>query len=281
MLRTFLLLSVLFLFVGATVKKIGDVPDDLKEISGWDFLNDSTIVAHNDSGNEAKLYVLNLDGSVRHKCDIKNTTNVDFEDISCDDKGNIYLGDFGNNLNMRKDLVIYKIKAAKVNNNEDIEPKKIHFSYSEQTEFPPKKSELNFDCEAMAYHNDSLFLFTKCRTEPFDGKCMVYKIPTKPGSYVLKRKTYFIVEKRDWYRDAVTAADIRNNELFLLTYNRVIKYTFENNKPKYVEHQTLLPISQKESLCIHEKTGVLFVADEKTKFIGGNIYTIDFTKKKK
>lgn len=281
MLRILFFISVLFLFVGATIKKIGDVPDDLKEISGWDFMNDTTIVAHNDSGNDAELYILNLDGSIRYKCELKNTTNVDFEDISCDDKGNIYLADIGNNLNMRKDLVIYKIKAAKINNNKDVEPKKIHFSYSEQKEFPPKKSELYYDCEAIAYHNDSLLLFTKCRTEPFDGKCMVYKVPTKPGSYNLKRKTYFIVEKRDWYRDAITAADLKGNDLYLLTYNRVIKYSLENNKPKYVKHQTILPISQKESLCIHEDTGVLYIADEKTKFVGGKIYTLDFTKKKK
>jgi hypothetical protein len=43
----------------------------------------------------------------------------------------------------------------------------------------------------------------------------------------------------------------------------------------------MLPISQKESLCVHKRTGVVFVADEKTKIIGGNMYTVDFRSKKK
>ncbi len=270
-----------FLFLGATVKKIGDVPEELKEISGWDFLNDSTIVAHNDSGNEAKLYVLNLDGSIRHKCELKDTKNTDFEDITCDDSGFVYLGDFGNNSNDRKNLVIYKINAKKIADNKDVEPKKIHIAFKEQTAFPPNESDFHYDCEAMAWKNDSLYLFTKCRSVPFDGKCMIYQFPTKPGNYKLKKKHYIVVGKRDMYRDAITAADFHENYLYLLTYNRVIRYTFADNKPKFKDHQLMLPISQKESLCVHKNTSVVFVADEKTKFIGGKIYTVDFRTKKK
>ena len=93
------------------VERKGHLPETLKEISGGVFVNDTTLIAHNDSGNEPFLYVVNLDGSIRHKALLTGSGNIDFEDITTDNKGNIYLGDFGNNANTRRDLTIWKIKT--------------------------------------------------------------------------------------------------------------------------------------------------------------------------
>lgn len=278
--KAVLILAPLFL-VAATMQKTTRLPKDLKEISGWVFANDSTLIAHNDGGNDPKIFVLNLDGSIRHKITVTNAENTDWEDIAIDHKGHLYLGDFGNNNNTRTNLRILKVNLKKVLDNQDVEAKYIDFSYPEQTDFPPKLSEKYFDCEAMSYYNDSLYLFTKCRTEPFDGKCYVYTLPTKPGTHKAKKKYYMILGRRDWFRDAATSAEICNNKLYLLTYNRVIIHSFENGRAKYESHQTLLPITQKEAIAVHSD-GKIYVADERQKIVGGgNMYIIKPAKKKK
>lgn len=274
-----LFLASIFL-VSAAVPKTTRLSKDLKEISGWVFANDTTLIAHNDGGNDPKLFVLNLDGTIRHKVAILNAENIDFEDIALDQKGNLYVGDFGNNKNQRTDLRILKVSLKKVLDNENVEAKFIAFSYPEQTEFPPKLDQRYFDCEAMSFYNDSLYLFTKCRTEPFDGKCYVYTLPTKPGTYEATKKYYMVIGKRDWFRDAVTAADIHDGKLYILTYNRFIIHTFENGRPKYESHQTMVPITQKEALAVHS-SGKIYIADERQKLVGGgNMYVVKPTEKK-
>ncbi len=277
-----LLLFIPLFLLAATVQKTNRLPKDLKEISGWVFVDDSTLIAHNDGGNDPKIFVLNLDGSIRHKITVTNAENTDWEDIATDHKGYLYLGDFGNNNNTRTNLRILKVSLKKVLDNQDVEAKYIDFSYPEQTDFPPKLSEKYFDCEAMSYYNDSLYLFTKCRTEPFDGRCYVYTLPTKPGAYKAKKKYYMVIGKRDWFRDAATSAAIWKDKLYLLTYNRIIIHTFENGRAKYESHQTLLPITQKEAIAVHSN-GKVYVADERQKIVGGgNMYIIkQETKKKK
>lgn len=273
--RLVLFITIALTGLSWTFSESRDLSRDLEEISGWVFVNDSTLIAHNDGGHEAKLFVLNLDGSIRHKVLLTNVTNIDFEDITYDGNAYLYLGDFGNNRNRRQDLAIYKIAVAPVLQNEDTEGRKIAFSYPEQTAFPPTHAEMYYDCEAMAYYHDSLYLFTKNRTSPFDGKCMVYKLPVKPGTYEAKKDTYLVIGKRDWYRDAVTAADIRNDKLYLLTYNRVIVHSFHHGKAKYLAHHTFNPITQKEALAVSPDNRI-YVADEHHKLLGGgHVYVLN------
>jgi hypothetical protein len=272
--RKALLLFIPMFLVASTTQKTTSLPKDLKEISGWVFADDSTLIAHNDGGNDPEIFVLNLDGSIRHRVSVTNAENEDWEDIALDQKGHLYIGDFGNNNNTRKDLRVLKVSLKKVLDNQDVEAKFIEFSYPEQKEFPPNLTEKYFDCEAMSFYNDSLYLFTKCRSEPFDGKCYVYTLPTKPGTYKAQKKYYVVIGKRDWFRDAATSAAIQNGKLYLLTYNRVIIHTFENGRAKYESHQTMLPITQKEAIAVHSN-GKIYIGDERQKLVGGgNMYII-------
>jgi len=283
MLRLLLFASVFVIVSAGIVERKGNLSKELKEISGWVFVDDTTLVAHNDSGNDPILYVLNIDGSIRHRCTISGTINVDFEDITTDGKGNLFVGDIGNNNNTRKDLVIYKVKTKDVLNNESVTAKAIHFSYSDQKDFPPDAANRYYDAEALAYYKDSLYIFTKCRNEPFDGKCMIYQVPTTPGTYELKRKTYLKIGKQGWLRDAVTAADIRKNELYLLTYSKILIYTLgEDRKGTFKTQVSISPLSQKESLAVR-KNKKIYVTDERQKVIGGGtifVVTPEKTKKK-
>ncbi len=266
--------SLIFI-LASSVKVTGDLPKSLKEISGWVFVNDSTLIAHNDSGNDAKIFVIKPSGKILHECMLKDVNNVDFEAITYDGKSHVYLGDIGNNDNTRKNLVVYKLKLDKLLIDDEITPKKIFFSYPEQKQFPPKPSERYYDAEALAYRKDSLYIITKCRTQPFDGNAQVYVLPTTAGTYLAKKKTTIKIGKRDVLRDAVTSAEFFNHHLYVITYNRLIIYSLKKGLPVFKKQIPLFPITQKEALAVN-KNGLVYLADERNKLLGGGlIYTVN------
>jgi len=251
-----------------SIKRAGSVSEELSEISGWVFVNDSTLIAHNDGGNAPLLYVLNLDGTIRHTARIDNVKNIDFEDIATDGKGFLYLADIGNNENKRTDLAIHKIRTAGVLSDSVVNASTIFLSYAGQTAFPPQAKQLYFDSEALTYYNDSLWIFTKCRTRPFDGKSMIYSVPTTPGTYSLTSRSFIETGKKTWLLDGITAAEMHNDDLFLLTYNRLMICSFKGGKAVLKTTIPMAPISQKESVAVR-KDGTIYVVDERQKLIGG------------
>lgn len=252
---------------------------ELSEISGIDFLNDSTIVAINDGGNEPLLYLLNLEGKVQSVVKVDNAKNQDWEDITIDDTY-VYIGDIGNNLNNRKDLAIYKVKIQDINEKKNVQAEKITFNYKEQTEFPPARNAKFFDAEALAVDNDTLYLFTKNRARPTDGNCLVYKIPTAPGDYTVSKVAEIFIGKGGFWSDALTAADIVDGEFFLMTYNRVVIKKLVDGEFVGDENINFKTYSQKESLVVKTKMEI-YVADEKQIMLGGpRLYHIEVNDKR-
>lgn len=273
-------LSVYFSSIAQKIQKIARLPEIISESSGLIFYNDSLFITHNDSGDKPILYFVNLKGKLIHKVIVNNANNVDWEDITKDDKGNIYIADIGNNSNQRKDLKIYKIKSHNLLNVNSLNAEIIEVSYNEQTDFPPKDEALNFDAEGLAYHNDSLWIITKCRSIPFEGNAYIYKFPTKAGKYNLKRKSHLFIGKEGFIKDAVTSLDIYNNKVYLLTYNRILIYAIIENKLSFENQYYIKPYSQKEALIVKNKNEI-YLTDESTKILGGGyLYklTLDATK---
>ena len=88
---------------------LADLPKHLKEVSGNETIRNSNLIwMLNDGGNESKIYAVSEQGKIKREVYIKNK-NHDWEDLTSDEKGNIYIGDFGNNLSKRKNLTILKI----------------------------------------------------------------------------------------------------------------------------------------------------------------------------
>lgn len=269
---------ILLVFMGATLKKVAVLPKELHEISGLTFVNDTILACHNDSGDSAIVYLISTKGKIQNKVTLSGVKNLDFEDITSDGNGTIYLADIGNNANMRKDLVIYKFSTKNLTTTKTVTPSKIRFSYPEQHAFPPAKNMMYYDAECIGYYKDSLYIFTKCRTEPFEGTSKVYSLPCTPGTYKAKLLYGIKIGKRDWYRDAVTGGDFYKDELYLLTYNRIIHYSIKNRRAKY-EDQEGLSLSQKEALTV-ARNGLIYIADEHHKLLGGgNLYTLKWDKK--
>jgi hypothetical protein len=160
--------------------------DSLKEASGLIWF-DNLLWTHNDD-HDKTLYGLDTLGQIKKKTVLENTINHDWEEIS-QDSIHIYVGDFGNNYSgNRKDLQILKIKKESFLNKKPV-IETISFTYSDQTDFSPKKANTtNFDCEAFIVTKDSIYLFTK---QWKSSKTSIYVLPNQSGNHVAHLKETF------------------------------------------------------------------------------------------
>lgn len=251
---------------------------DLKEISGLEYLSKSkTLWALEDSGNRNKIYRIGEDGKSKDEIVITNIANRDWEELTSDAEDNLYIGDFGNNDNDRKDLAIYKVDKASLSGKTAEATSKIAFYYPDQTEFPPKKSNRIYDCEAFFEHKGNFYLFTKNRSAKFDGKFNIYRIPNKQGNH--KAELLGSLSTCDVYKKcAVTAADISpdGTKAALLTGGNVFVITnFKNGNfaKGTMTRYDLGHVSQKEGLTFTDDD-TLLIADEREKKTGGRLYKI-------
>lgn len=247
-------------------------PKTLHEISGITMLSNNRLYAINDSGNENILFCLNAKGEVLQKIKIPETKNIDWEDLAYDKEDNIYIGDFGNNRNSRKDLCIYKISGILSNS---ISVSKIEFAYEDQKEFPPKKKKLNFDVEAFIYLENSLYLFTKNRIKKGKGITKLYKIPTTSGQHIAKLIGEYKICKNN--SDCfITGAAInkKNDKIVLLTHDKVFllrDFKGDNLWTGNIQKIKLHHNSQKEGICF-KNDSTLFITDEKTGHKKASLY---------
>ena len=256
------------------LKTLGKLPEKLRESSGLIYENANSLWTHNDGGNSTELYNIDSTGKIIRKIKVKGTKNYDWEACFLSEKGHLYIGDIGNNLNTRKHLKIYRIKFSKLLNGEDYSTKKIEFKYKGQDEFPPKKDKRYYDCEAFVVANDSIYLITKNRTSSFDGKIKIYGMKAKPGEHTARHiKTYRTKGKNMLYW-WVTDATLVGNDLILLSSNKLfcIKDFIKSpskRHPFYI--YKLSNFSQKEGLCT-DKNGHIYITDERFGPLGGKLY---------
>ncbi|WP_242923308.1 hypothetical protein [Pontibacter liquoris] len=160
------------------VTKIGRLDRRIAESSGLAAASDSTFWTHGDGGTANALYLVNLKGELLQTVPLP-VVNQDWEELMSDKKGNLYIGDFGNNANTRRNLQVYRVlpETGTVTDT-------IHFSYADQAAFPPPRECRNFDAEASFYAHDSLYLFTKSRAL-WQRQTTRYSLPAKAGRYAL------------------------------------------------------------------------------------------------
>jgi len=197
--------------------EIADVEDDL-----W---------THGDGGNTAKLYRVTQQGDLLQTLDLAPLTNIDWEDLARDETGHLYLGDFGNNQNKRRNLAIYRLDGPDFRQVDTI-----HFRYPDQHEFPPKKARRNFDCEAFFFLQDSLHLFTKNRGE--GNWVKEYVLPARPGRFTARLADS--IQLKTW----VTSADISpdGRTVALLGYGHVYLIARQPGQKLFDGVKSCLPI---------------------------------------
>jgi hypothetical protein len=229
----------------------------------------------NDGGNSPKIYGVSKKGNIKKvlKIDAKNN---DWEELASDKEGNLYIGDFGNNDNKRKDLAILKVAHKDLMNSESVSVERIQFYYPNQKKFPPTKKQLFFDAESFFYFNNAFYIFTKSRVKNEYGKTSLYKIPATLGTH----EAVFISEFNhcNALKCWITSADISNDGTNVVLLSHTAALIFSNFKGDdfFSGNLTEIPFkkySQKEGICFKNET-TLYITDEKAHGAGGNLYEL-------
>ncbi|MEM8525133.1 MAG: hypothetical protein AAGG68_10835 [Bacteroidota bacterium] len=251
-------------------KKKVKLPDVIYEASGLYAANPDSLYWLNDSGNPAEIYLTNAKGELLNTIKLP-LRNKDWEDLTHDNQGNLYIGEFGNNGNERRDLKIYIYNL----NTQAIDS--ITYAYPDQTQFPPAVENRNFDMEGFFWHRDRLHLFSKNKFRKGNYYTKHYTLPATPGPQNLQLRDSILLKKR-----VVTAAAISpdGQAVALLAYNFGViptakvsvfllqDYEGDNYFSGILSKQKLCilsPIHQYEALDFLDNQYVL-VASEKAKF---------------
>lgn len=217
------------------ITKTGRMPTCINENSGlakaWQEDYYWTI---NDSGGNTELYMINPKGRVFDTLLVNDSKNIDWEDLAKDDKGNIYVGDFGNNGQNRKDLTIYKFRNGKT--------EKITFHYADQDHFPAKDKV--FDCEAFFWYGGKLYLFSKDWSRKHQTQ--LYSLPDKAGDYAL------LPEQNIFLKSPVTSADVSPNgkEFALLSYGKIYVFEISDGKIDFSKPKSCIKIGRNQMEAI-------------------------------
>jgi len=193
----FLMIFLVFLIMAGntnaqyyvTPEVVTVLSDEVEETSG--LINISgQLWTHNDSGGEAELYNINLDGEVIRSVIVQNASNADWEDLAADEDY-VYIGDFGNNYGNRTDLKVYRVSRIALETQDIINADVVHFSYSDQTSWEPNHNNNDFDCEAFISFDNHLYLFSK---NWVDKQTKLYRLSNQPGTHVAQYQETFDVD---------------------------------------------------------------------------------------
>ena len=243
-------------------RDICSLPALLDENSGMLIENANRIWLHNDSGDSAKLYQIDTTGMILKTVVVTNATNFDWEDITQDSQGNWYIADIGNNSNNRQNLKIYKIPNPSLIAGNTVTAGVIHYSYPEQTAFPPVDSKKKYDAEALIYYQDSLYIFTKDRTAPHQGYTWLYQLPSDTGTYNAVLLDSFHTQQINFIFEVTGAAITPSgNKLALLGANRLWLFSdFVGNRffDGTLQVVNFNDITQKEALDFVDSTALYY-----------------------
>lgn len=259
-----------------TMSSLYQLPKKLKEVSGITYSPEAKLLwVIQDRGNANAIYGLNESGKIESNITIQNATNIDWEDITKDSNGDLYIGDFGNNENARKDLCIYKVSKDSLQKSAINASYKISFEYPEQKKFPPKSKDLLYDVEAFFEYKNNFYLFTKNRSSGFDGTTFLYKVPNNAGFHQAKLLGEFKTGG-SYKNNAITSATISpdGSKVVLLCHGKVWlfqDFTGDNFLSGKASELQLNHFSQKEAICFKDNS-TLLIADEKDKKTGGFVY---------
>ena len=186
--RYLVILCTLFFVKGVaqiSPTEIGTMTDVVSEPSGLAFHYNTSnghfeAWTHNDKGNQDSIYSFRIDdlNTIRRTIDI-NVDWIDWEDMTTDDAGNIYVGDFGN-FNGPDELQVVKIPDPNTYSGSPPNVEIIEFEYP----FAGIS-----DAEAMFHLDNSLYIFSKSfntATNPnlVEGMTYCFRIPDEPSSIV-------------------------------------------------------------------------------------------------
>ncbi len=244
------LLSMLFLTLCAlhpgSMGDLGASPESLARLVKRGKIQDPSIIessglvrssrwpdifwTHNDSGGNPFIYPIRGDGSAvgasgnGSGIEVTGSENVDWEDITLDDRGYLIIGDIGNNVSDRKTLALYRVKEPDpFGDRETGAAEKIPIYF-------PERPYRAFNTEALFWARGSIYLLTKTRRGQNTG---LYRLDTaEPGE-----KTPLIRTGALDFESPVTSADASPDGRFLavLTYDAIWLFERPSDSANYLE----------------------------------------------
>lgn len=206
-----------------------------------------------DSGNPSRLYLLAHTGVVKQTVFLKGITNRDWEDI-CWAKGRLYLGETGDNNQLRTEYSIYAFEEPLPETDTVSAIDKIRFEYEDGAH----------DTEAFLVEPESgdIYLFTKR-----DNPSGIYRI-AYPYSLTEINKAVKLGELS--IAGVVSAAlSADNSKVILKTYTQLFYYTRladEKLSDLFTREPQLLPYKmepQGEAVCFAADGSGFFTLSEK------------------
>lgn len=257
---------------------LAELPAVLPECSGVEIQPDGSFLSHNDRGNEPELYNFDSDGNLSKTFNIENIDNVDWEDLTKDRDGNLYIGDFGNNDNDRENLVIYKVQEEALAQNTIRSVEEIFFSFEDQVSFPPDNDAKLFDTEGMFIQNNFIYLFIKDRTNPFRGITRMYRLPNMPGNHLATFQGE-ISTANSKARGRVTSADLSPDESIMAVLSNEILWLYRDfSEGQYfsgTKTQIDLPTGFQFEGVVFQNDCTLFLTCETTSDEVASLFQVD------
>ncbi len=260
-----LLVFTPLLFLSCSTGKlntIATVDRNLKELSAVETIPKSPLFwSIEDSGNANTLYGLNTDGAIVKNIRVVNVTNRDWEDLTSDREGNLYIGDFGNNKKKYKKYFIYKVSNLNRINNETV---------AQTITFKLPKELKQKDFEAFFLWKQYFYLFSK-----ESKKVTLIKVPNRVGEHTAKLITTFSFKGK---HTQITSSDISEDgkKIVLLNHDKVIllsHFKTDNFFNDTIDYLTFNHDSQKEGICF-KNNNTLIITDESNPIKGGHIYEL-------
>ncbi|MFD2551099.1 hypothetical protein ACFSQP_04655 [Bizionia sediminis] len=260
--RLFVLISLAFLACkNGNPPVIANLPSSLPEISAIEkTVNSPLFWVIQDAGNNNHVYGLDEKGTIKADIAIENVVNRDWEDLTSDSEGNLYIGDFGNNHKTYSEFFIYKIRQPQAG---------VKSRQAQTIRFSLPASLKLADFEAFFLYNQHFYVFSK------SSKTFVtLKIPNRIGSHEAQVVSEYKLTGKN---TKITSAAISANgkRMYLLNHDKVWEFSDYEADNFFSGNQLVIPFShntQKEG--IFEINNTLYITDEYKKKEGGNLYKL-------
>jgi hypothetical protein len=202
MIAQWISVMVLMFVPGDSLESLGRVSDrSIQETSGIVKSRKHRDVywIHSDSGNPATIHAIRSNGSVIASFKVA-APNVDWEDISTDDEGHLYLADTGNNGKLLPLRAVYRIDEPDpfVATKRDLPVNlAIHFRFESKDD--------RFDCESLFVDGEYVYLIEKRRD---DQTARLFRLPRDVARSLMKPARPEFVGEVPKFKEPATGASL-------------------------------------------------------------------------
>ncbi len=207
---------------------------------------------HNDKGNDSEIFRFNRDGRILQKVLMMGIMNDDWEAITREDDGSLFIGGFGDNDRERFAYHIYQFSEPKMGMNRCSNIPAYTFLYADNRPH---------NCEAFFPFSNRLYLITKERDE--DDSPLLFCIERLDKT---RRNIAQYVGVLDFEGVVTDAAYSKKHALLaILTYEKIVFYRLEKERDlrRKPFHIVDIDCGQCEGMCFDDEDLIVTNEDGK------------------